>query len=341
MPAPRIWRLGGEMLALRVHGFEGLHQWALEEAPAPPPAEGEVQVRVLANAVSYVDLLFARGGYQVKPALPLVPGTEFSGVISALGSRVEGLHVGQRVAGMTVGGAWAELTCIPAAAVVSLPDHVDTREASALAVTYATALYALKTRGSLAAGETVLVLGATGGVGAASVQVAKALGASVIAGVSSAEKMQIALDDGANLAIDIRQPDWRSALKAAAPAGIDVVVDPLGGSYTETAFRTLRWGGRHLIVGFAAGEIPAIRANLPLLKGASLVGVDIRQFRELEPSRAWANLAETVSLFASGSLRPKVAAAYPVQEWRNAIQHAQTSSTVGRVFLDWDVTAIQ
>lgn len=324
------------MLALRVNGFDGLHQWALENAPDPAPASGEVQVRILANSISYVDLLFARGGYQVKPALPLVPGTEFSGVVTALGSGVDDVRVGQRVTGMTVGGAWAELTCVPATAIEVLPPDVDARGASALPVTYATALYALKQRGALKAGETVLVLGAAGGIGVASVQVAKALGATVVAGVAGAQKIEMVMAEGADHAVDISQPEWRTAVKAAAPEGIDVVVDPIGDVYTETALRTLRWGGRHLIIGFAAGEIPAIRSNLPLLKGASLVGVDIRQFRELEPARARANLAETVALFASGGLRPRIASVYAVQDWAEAIEQAQNPATVGRVVLDWE-----
>lgn len=325
------------MLALRVHGFDGLHQWAIEEVTAPAPAAGEVQVRVLASSISYVDLLFARGGYQVKPPLPLVPGTEFSGVVMAYGSGVdESVRVGQRVTGMTVGGAWAEFICVPASAIEALPEHVDARAASALPVTFATALYALKHRGALRAGETVLVLGAAGGVGIACVQVAKALGATVIAGVTGADKMRRALAEGADHAVDTAAAEWRSAVQAVAPAGVDVVVDPIGDTLTETAFRTLRWGGRHLVIGFAGGTIPAIRSNLPLLKGASLVGVDVRQFREREAPAARANLAETVAMFASGLLRPRIAQVHSAHDWKAAIEQAQDAATVGRVVLDWE-----
>ncbi|AFQ51077.1 NADPH:quinone oxidoreductase family protein [Burkholderia cepacia] len=324
------------MLALRVHGFDGLHQWKLEQAPEVAPGVGEVQVSVLANAISYVDLLFARGGYQVRPPLPLVPGTEFTGVVAALGPGVDGgLKVGQHVVGMTVGGAWAERINVPAGALEVLPPHVDMRAASALPVTYATALYALKHRGALRASETVLVLGAAGGVGLACVQVAKALGATVVAGVTGDEKMTIARQEGADHVIDVGEAEWRAAVQAAVPEGVDVVVDTIGDAYTETAFRTLRWGGRHLVIGFAGGNIPAIRANLPLLKGASLVGVDIRQFREREPDRARANLAEAVAMLAAGQLRPRVAQVYPAPDWAEAIRHAQDASTVGRVVLDW------
>lgn len=325
------------MLALRVHGFDGIDQWALEDVPDPVPQAGEVQVRIIANAISYVDLLFATGGYQVKPPLPLVPGTEFTGVVTVLGpGDTGGLQVGQRIAGMTVGGAWAEAACVAAVAAVPLPDAADAHGAAVLPVTYATALYAVQQRGAVRAAETVLVLGAAGGVGLACVQVAKALGAKVIAATTGARKAQLALDQGADHAIELDQEDWRAAVRAVAPGGIDVVVDTLGDKYTDTAFRTLRWGGRHLVIGFAAGDIPSLRCNLPIMKGASLVGVDIRQFRELEPERARANLAETVALFASGRLRPLVAQVHRSTDWKSAIRRAQDKSTLGRVVLAWD-----
>lgn len=325
------------MKALRVHGFEGIHQWALEEVPDPSPQAGEVQVRILANPISYVDLLFATGGYQVKPPLPLVPGTEFAGVVTALGTGVDGsLQVGQRITGMTVGGAWAELACVAAAGVTPLPDGADAQGASVLPVTYATALYALKQRGAVRAGETVLVLGAAGGVGLASVQVAKALGAKVVAATTGAQRILVAKDQGADHTVELEQADWRAAVRAVAPDGIDVVVDTLGDKYTETAFRTLRWGGRHLVIGFAAGDIPSLKCNLAIMKGSSLVGVDIRQFRELEPERARSNLAETVAMFASGGLRPHIAQVYRSADWAAAVRQAQDVSTVGRVVLTWN-----
>ena len=169
----------------------------------------------------------------------------------------------------------------------------------------------------------------------ACVQVAKALGATVLAGASSAEKMRLAMEEGASQSVDTSRGEWRSAVQAAAPQGVDVVVDPVGDALTETAFRTLRWGGRHLVIGFAGGAIPSLRTNLPLLKGASLVGVDVRQFREREPDRARANLAETVAMFADGRLRPRVARVYPASDWEKGVLQAQDTATVGRVVLDW------
>ena len=297
------------MKALRVHGFEGEHQWALEEAEAPQPGPGQAQVRISNNAVSFVDLLFAKGGYQVRPPLPVIPGTEFSGVISALGPDVgDKFKVGQRVTGTSVGGSWAQYNCALVSDIAVLPDGVDMGLASGLAITYATAHYALRKRAQLRAGETVLILGAAGGVGLASIQVAKAIGATVVAGAAGAKRLELARAEGADYLVETSDPEWRSIVKGHAPAGIDVVVDPVGGALFEKAFRTLRWGGRHLVIGFAGGEIPTLRANLTIMKGASLVGVDIRQFRELEPDAAGANLAEVVSLFAAQKLRPRAAA---------------------------------
>ena len=324
------------MKALQVHGFDGLHQWRLETVADPQPGPQDVVVQVEATAISYVDLLMARGGYQVKPALPVVPGTEFSGTLVACGPAVRaGLRVGQRVTGTSFGGAWAERLRVDGHAVEPLAEGSDPRPASALSVTYATALYALQRRGGLQAGETVLVLGATGGVGLAAMQVAQALGGRVVAGASGAHKVAAALTQGAHAAIDTSQPDWRDRLKQTEPRGIDVVVDPVGGALLEPAFRSLKWNGRHLVVGFADGTIPSLRANLPLLKGAALIGVDVRQFREREPEAARANLAEVVRLFGSGQLNPCVAKVVPAIDWAAAIQAASDRSTIGRVVIDW------
>lgn len=324
------------MQALQVHGFDGLHQWQLETVADPLPGPQDVVVQVEATAISFVDLLMARGAYQIKPALPVVPGTEFSGIIIDCGPAVRaGLRVGQRVTGTSFGGAWAERLRVDGNAVEPLADGSDPRPASALSVTYATAHYALRRRGGLQAGETVLVLGATGGVGLAAMQVARALGARVVAGTSGATKFAAALAHGAHAAVDTSQADWRDQLKQAEPQGVDVVVDPVGGALLEPAFRCLKWNGRHLVVGFADGTIPSLRANLPLLKGASLTGVDVRQFREREPDAARANLADVVRLFCSGKLNPCVAKVVPATDWRAAIEAASDRATIGRVVIDW------
>lgn len=324
------------MRALQVHGFDGTHQWRLEEVPDPVEGPQDVVVQVEATAISYVDLLLARGGYQVKPALPLVPGTEFSGTVIACGAAVrEGIRVGKRVTGTSFGGAWAQRLRVDAGAVEPLADSDAPGPASALAVTYATARYALVLRGSLRAGETVLVLGATGGVGLAAMQVARALGARVVAGASGPIKTAAALERGAELAVDTAQADWRDELKRLVPDGVDVVFDPVGGALLEPAFRSVRWNGRYLVVGFADGAIPSLRANLPLLKGAALIGVDVRQFREREPEAARANLTETVRLFSAGLVKSWVAKTFPAAEWPAAMEAAADRATIGRIVIDW------
>lgn len=324
------------MQAIQVYGFEGTHQWTLEEATDPVPGPSDVLVQIETTAISYVDLLFARGGYQIKPLLPVIPGTEFCGRILSCGEDVNnGLCVGQRITGTSLGGAWAQRLRVNANSVVPVPTTVDTASASALAVTYATALYALKQRGSLKSGETVLVLGATGGVGLAAIQVARALGARVIAGASGEIKVKAALELGADYAIDTSKTNWRDLIKHVEPQGLDVVLDPVGGDLLEPAFRSLKWNGRYLVVGFADGTIPSLRANLPLLKGAALIGVDIRQFREREPEAHWSNLTELVDLVSAGKVNPFVAKKLPVSQWLAAIQIASERSTIGRVVMDW------
>jgi NADPH2:quinone reductase len=326
------------MKALRVHGFEGWHQWSLDEVPEPEPGLGQLRIAVETVAPSFVDLLYARGGYQLKPALPGIPGSEFCGVVEGCGPGVQDprLAPGTRVAGGAFGGVWAERLCVPAGSVQPLGEGASAAEAAGLAGPYGTAHYALVGRAGLLAGETVFVLGAAGAVGLAAVQVAKALGARVIAGANGERKGQAACAEGADAAVDLSQPGWRDRLKALAPGGtVDVVLDPLGGDYTEPAFRSLGWGGRHLMVGFAGGGIPALRGNLALLKGASLVGVDARQFREREPEAAAANLAAVCKLHARGAIRPRVHAVYPFERWREALAEVEDRRTIGRVVLRW------
>jgi len=329
--------VAAEMRALQVHGFDGRHQWSLNEVPQPEPGPGQARIAVETMAASFVDLLYARGGYQLKPALPFIPGSEFCGVVDACGAGVDArLAPGTRVAGSTFGGVWAERVCADSSKLQVLHAGAVTAEAAGLVGPYSTAHYALVGRANLRAGETVFVLGAAGAVGMAAVQVAKALGAHVIAGASGERKCQAALDTGADAVVDLSRGDWRDALKAEAPGGaVDVALDPLGGGYTEPAFRSLRWGGRHLMVGFAGGSIPALRGNLALLKGASLVGVDCRQFMEREPEAAAANLAVVGALYARGALRPRVGTVYSMSQWREALAELEDRCTIGRVVLRW------
>ncbi|WP_298830534.1 NADPH:quinone oxidoreductase family protein [uncultured Piscinibacter sp.] len=326
------------MRALRVHGFNGWEDWGLEDVPAPEPGIGQVLVKVEVTAPSFVDLLYDRGGYQLKPTLPLIPGSEMCGVIQRRGPEVPGhLAPGMRVVGMVFGGAWAEAVCANAHEIFPVSAKAEPQAAAALAAPYGTAHYALARRGALRASEAVFIMGAAGSVGMASIQIAKALGARVIAGAHGERKLKVALAAGAGATVDLGQPGWKERVRAWSGAeGVDVVLDPLGAGFSVPAFRTLQWGGRHLVIGFAAGEIPSLRTNLALLKG-SLVGVDIRQFMEREQAEYQRNLASVGELFDRGALRPLVHSTCSATRWRGALGAVESRDTIGRVVLirDW------
>ena len=321
------------MHALRVHSYEdGVR---LDTVPMPEPGHGEVRVRVQASGVSFVDLLLTRGEYQMRPPLPFIGGSEFAGVVDALGPGIdESVNVGDRVSGSISGGAWAQYLCAPAVNLHNVGASVPIEEAAVLNVPYGTALYALRNRGQLQRGESVLVLGASGAVGHAAVQLAKVLGARIIAAASSAAKRDAALEAGADEVLDAGDPTtWKDRVRAIAPKGVDLVLDPVGGEMTDLAFRTLGWGGRHLMVGFASGQIGALRSNLAIVKGASLVGVDIRQFGEREPAKFRALMADVAALHREGRIRPRIAASFPLEQFSQAATHTLARDTVGRILL--------
>ena len=326
------------MKALRIHRFESPAALQLDDMPSPEPGPGQVRVKVTAAGISLVDQLIASGRYQVRPPMPFIGGSEFAGVIDALGPDAPAsLKVGDRVAGNVFPGVWAQQVCVPADRVYPLDAAVSLTEAALLAVPYGTALYGLSTRGNLLPGETVFVLGAGGGVGYAAVQVARALGAKVIAGAGTEARRQAALAAGADLVVDTRSADWKDQVKAMTPGGgVDVVLDPVGGSATEAAFRTLGWGGRLLVIGFAAGEIGKLPANLALLKGAAMVGVDLRQFGERQPEQHRANVREVLKMYAEGKLRPLVAREFPLEQFAEAMAATADPATVGRVVMRCD-----
>ena len=279
--------LAGDALG-RIEGF------ALRDAPVPAPGDGEVRIRVDATALGFVDGLIVTGQYQLKPALPYVPGGEIAGTIDALGKSVGDFAVGDRVAAWQLGGGAADYATVRADALVKIPDGLPSTSAAAMIVDYLTAHYALFDRAELEAGQAVLILGAAGGVGAAAVHLAAKAGAHVIAAASSPEKRQRALSMGASACVDYTQDGWREALRGLLPfSGLDLVVDPVGGSVFEPAFRSLAKGGKHLVLGFAGGEIPRLPVNLALIKSASLIGVDVRYLVESDPARAkamWSRL---------------------------------------------------
>lgn len=309
-------------------------KYSVREMPVPTPAEGEVLVRVAAVGIGYADALIAAGGYQLRPPTPFIPGTEFAGTVAAIGTGVTAFAVGDRVCGQRFGGVMAQFALVPADVLRSLPAEIAFEAGASFLVNFQTSLYALAQRGQLRAGETLLVLGAAGGVGSAAVQLGKAMGATVIAGASSAEKRAFAAAQGADMTLDYSQPDWRDALKKLTDGrGVDVVYDPVGGALFEPAFHSLAWGGRHLVIGFVGGPIPALPANLPLLKGAALVGVDIRQFGIKEPAAAQANTEQLWRWVAEGRVRPPVGPVFEFADFRAALGQALAGTSLGKVVL--------
>lgn len=310
--------------------------YRLVDVPVPEPGPGEVRIAVQVAGLGYVDALVSQGRYQVKPPLPYCPGMEIAGTVAALGPGVETPAIGDLVAASGFGGGLAEYAVMPAASACVIPDALDPRAAAGFIVNYTTAWHGLVDRAALRPGETVLVLGAAGGTGVAAVQVARMAGARVIAGASTAQKRAFAVKHGAHDSLDYAQPDWRDTLKAMTGGrGVDVVFDPVGGELMEPAFRSLAWRGRHLVIGFAGGPIPALPVNLALLKGASLVGVDLRQFAGVHESAAAAAIRSR--LFAAvrrGDLCPPVGAAFPLARFREALALAAAREGLGKTVVE-------
>jgi NADPH2:quinone reductase len=310
--------------------------YTLVERDPGAPAPTQVRIGIKAAGISFVDVLTAGGGYQVKPPVPFIPGSECAGVVEAVGAEVHGLAIGDKVVASGWGGLFADAVNLPARTVRRMPDALSFEEAAVFPVSYATAWHALVDRAKLRAGETLLVLGAGGATGYAAVQIGKHLGARVIASASGDEKRALAIAGGADTAVDARSDDWRGAVKAAnGDKGVDVVFDPIGGEATDPAFRSLAWNGRHLVIGFPAG-IAALRTNLPLLKGASLIGVDVRQFGIFEPEKSEANRDTIFALAVGGKFRPAIARAYPLADFHAAMEDAAAGKSAGRIVLTMD-----
>ncbi len=307
---------------------------SLEDWPVQAPMADEVRVRVHSVGITFADVLVAAGKHQQKPPLPFVPGSEFSGEIIEVGSSVSHVKPGDRVCGGRFGGVLAEEVTLPATRVQKLPTNINMDQAAILRASYITAWYGLVECGHLKAGETVLVLGAAGAVGIAFCQLAKYLGGQVIASASTADKREFALQNGADHAVDTQAPDWRSQVNALTDnRGVDIVVDPVGGEATEKAFRALAYRGRHLMVGFASGTIPKLAANLPLLKGASLVGVLAQYFEDKDPEGIAVAREKIMALFAAGVLKPPVGQVFPITEFVNAMVAVASNQVLGRVVI--------
>ncbi|WP_019586180.1 NADPH:quinone oxidoreductase family protein [Deinococcus apachensis] len=320
------------MRALICSAFDQPEALTVQTVPDPTPGPGEVVLRVEAAGVNYPDALMVMGQYQVKPPLPFTPGAEAAGVISAVGEGVTHLRVGQRVAAFTGTGAFAEQLLAPATSVMPLPDGVPSDVAAGLPLAFGTSMHALVDRAQLKGGETLLVLGAAGGVGLAAVMIGKALGARVIAAASSEEKLALCREHGADETLNYSTGDLREQIKTLTDGkGPDVIYDPVGGDLAEPAFRSMGWGGRYLVVGFAGGGIPKLPLNLPLLKGASLVGVFWGEFARRDSRANARNLARLLGWVADGTIRPLVSERYLLERTPDALRALLERRVTGKV----------
>lgn len=305
---------------------------SVETVADPVAAAGDIVIQVHAAGVNFPDALMVMGQYQVRPPLPFTPGGEAAGVIIEVGTGVHHVHVGQRVALFTRTGAFAERLCAPAITATPIPDVIPFDVAATLPLAFGTAMHALIDRAGIVPGETLLVLGASGGVGLAAVMIGKALGARVIAAASTDEKLALCRAHGADDVINYATESLRDRVKVLTNGlGPDVICDPVGGEFTEAAFRSIAWGGRHLVVGFAGGGIPSLPLNLPLLKGASVVGVFWGSFEQREPAANARHLAQLLDWVANQTIAPVVSARYPLSQTSAALRAMLGRQVVGKV----------
>jgi NADPH2:quinone reductase len=312
----------------------GVDALTWQTLPTPQPGPGQVLIAIHAASMNFPDILIVQNKYQMKPPLPFVPGSEYAGVVEALGEGVTHLQVGQRVACLSGTGGFGTHTVATAALCMPLPDAMSFEDAAAFIMTYATSHHALIDRAQLKAGETLLVLGAAGGVGTAAIQIAKAVGAKVIAAASSDEKCALCREIGADATINYSTENLREALKTLTEGkGPDVIYDPVGGDLAEPAFRSIAWRGRYLVVGFASGPIPALPWNLALLKGASLVGVFWGDFARREPKANAAMLQELAQWYLQGKIKPVIDRVMPMSELMAAYAHMGSRGVRGKLVL--------
>ncbi len=312
----------------------GIDALTWTELPTPQPGAGEVLVKIHAASLNFPDLLIVQNKYQIKPALPFVPGSEYAGVVEAVGQGVSHLKIGQAVACLSGTGGFATHTLAPAALCMPLPPGFPLVDAAAFIMIYATSHHALLDRAQLKAGETVLVLGAAGGVGTSAIQIAKACGARVIAAASSADKCALCISIGADASINYSSENLREAVKTLTNGkGPDVIYDPVGGDYTEPAFRSIAWRGRYLVVGFAAGPIPSLPLNLALLKGASIVGVFWGDFAKREARANAAMMGELAQWYGQGKIKPVIDRTLPMAELKAAFAHMGSRGVKGKLVM--------
>jgi NADPH:quinone reductase len=313
----------------------GVDALTWRDAPTPTPSAKEVLIEVKAASLNYPDLLIVQNKYQIKPQLPFVPGSEYAGLVQAVGEGVKQLSVGQRVVCLSGTGGFGTHTLAPAALVMPLPDFMSFDDAAAFTMIYATSHHALVDRAQLKAGETLLVLGAAGGVGTAAIQIGKAMGAKVIAVASTPEKCELCQKLGADSTILLSAGDLREAIKAATDGkGPDVVYDPVGGALAEPVFRSIAWRGRYLVIGFAGDpQVPNLPMNLPLLKGASVVGVFWGAFSQKEPQANLAMMQELVKWYAQGKIKPHIQTRLPMAQLKDAYALLTGRRVLGKLVL--------
>lgn len=322
-----------------------MHAWLCEnpvgvdalnwkELPTPTPKAGEVLIEIKAASLNFPDLLIVQNKYQMKPPLPFVPGSEYAGVVAAVGVDVKHLKVGQHVACLSGTGGFGTHALAPAALCMPLPDGFPFVDAAAFIMIYATSYHALVDRAQLKAGETVLVLGAAGGVGTSAIQIAKACGAKVIAAASTDEKCALCASIGADATINYTTQNLRDTVKTLTDGkGPEVIYDPVGGDLAEPAFRSIGWRGRYLVVGFAAGAIPALPFNLALLKGASIVGVFWGEFAKREPKSNTAMMIELAQWYSQGKIKPVIDRTMPMAELKAAFAHMGSRAVKGKLVM--------
>lgn len=305
----------------------------LTDLPDPIPGPGEVVIDVSVAAMNFPDILIIEGKYQLRPEPPFSPGHEGTGVISAVGEGVT-LEVGSPVVAAVTHGSFAEKWLVPATSVLPFPNGLSVEQAAGFTIAYGTAAYALRQRAQLSKGETLLVLGAAGGVGSAAVELGSRMGATVIAAASTDDKLAFATSIGANHTINYSEQDLKGALRELTEGrGVDVVYDPVGGELSEAAFRAIAWKGRYLVIGFATGDIPAIPLNLPLLKGASIVGVYWGDWLAKEPHQAAEMVADLYQLAASGEVDPRISAVFPFEDFADGFAALADRTARGKVLL--------
>jgi NADPH2:quinone reductase len=323
------------MKAALCKSLDGPGAIVIEEIAAPIPAAGEVVVRVRAAALNFLDTLITRGKYQFKPELPFSPAAEIAGVVEAVGDGVADVKAGQRVCGYIGWNGAREQVAVPAKLMIPIPDGVTDAAAAGVSVTYGTAMHGLKDRGGLKSGESVAVLGASGGAGLAAVEIAKLMGSRVIAVASSPEKLAVCRDHGADDLIDYAATDLKAGLRELTGGkGVDVVYDCVGGEHSEAALRSIAWGGRLLVIGFAAGTIPKIPLNLYLLKNAAAIGVFWGEMIMREPAQHRANMIEVLDWVAQGRLKPHVHATYPLARIGEAIDALDKRRVTGKLIVE-------